>query len=66
MTRRRPRLQEPPRQLALVFVDVAARPPQAPATPEVMETLVELLLAALSTPNRSASEEIGHEPEDRR
>ena len=66
MPRRRPRLQKPPQQLALVFVDVAGRPPRAPATPEVMETLAELLLAALSAPNRSASEEIGHEPEDRR
>lgn len=66
MRRRRPRLQEPPQQLALGFVDAAGRPPRAPATPEVMETLAELLLAALSTPNRSKSEEIGHEREDRR
>jgi hypothetical protein len=64
MSHHRLRLQKAPQQLLLIFEDAVDRPPPAPATPAVMETLAEILLAALSTPKRSSNEEVGHEPED--
>jgi hypothetical protein len=43
--------------------DPRNRPPTALPTPDVMETLAELLLAAMTA---LRDEEIGDEPEDRR
>ena len=66
MSHHKLRLQKASQQLLLNFEDAVKRPPPAPATPAVMETLAEILLAALSTPNRGSDEEVGHEPEDHR
>lgn len=52
-----------PTQLNLRFEDDRNRPPPAPPTPDVLETLAELLLAAMTG---LQGEEIGDEPEDRR
>ena len=46
---RRPRPRPGPAQLSLALDDSRNRPPAAPATPELLETLAELLLAAAST-----------------
>ena len=45
MPRRHCRLLQP-EQLCLILDDPRNRPPVAPATPEVLETLAELMLAA--------------------
>jgi hypothetical protein len=42
----RPRHQPQPEQLCLALDDPRNRPPAAPATPEILETLAELLLTA--------------------
>lgn len=57
MTRR-----TPPTQLSLCFDDPRGRPPSAPPTPAVMETLADLLLAAVEG---LRSGEAGDEPQDR-
>lgn len=43
---RRHRRRARPEQLCLRLEDPRNRPPAAPATPEVLETLAELMLAA--------------------
>lgn len=57
MARRRPLTQ-----LNLCFEDPRNRPPPAPPTPDVIEALAELLLAAAG----SRDGEAGDEPQDRR
>jgi len=49
----------PPTQLSLCFEDTRNRPPQAPPTPDLLETLADLLLAAMSGPRKG---EAGDEP----
>ena len=39
-----------PTQLSLWFEDTRNRPPPAPPTPDLLETLVDLLLAAMGGP----------------
>jgi hypothetical protein len=56
-------LRPPLMQLSFLFDDPRNRPPTAPPTPDLMETLAELLLAAMTTPRDG---EAGDEPEDRR
>ena len=53
----------PPTQLPLVFDDSMSRPPVAPPTPDVLETLADLLLTAMAGLRDG---EAGDEPEDRR
>lgn len=53
----------PPTQLPLFFDDPKTRPPTAPATPDVLETLADLLLTAMAGLRAG---EAGDEPEDRR
>lgn len=50
-------------QLTLLFDDPRTRPPTAPATPDVLETLADLLLTAMAGLRAG---EAGDEPEDRR
>jgi len=50
-------------QLSFLFDDPGNRPPPAPPTPDVMETLAELLLAAMTALRDG---EAGDEPKDRR
>lgn len=45
----RPRHRPGTEQLTLALDDSRTRPPPAPTTPELLETLAELLLAAAST-----------------
>jgi hypothetical protein len=52
-----------PTQLNLRFDDIRNRPPPAPPTPEVLDTLAELLLAAMTGLQDG---EAGDEPENRR
>ena len=56
---RRPSLM----QLSFLFDGPRNRPPPAPPTPDVMEALAELLLAAMAALRDG---EAGDEPEDRR
>ena len=58
MSRRPPLMQ-----LSFLFDSPRNRPPPAPPTPDVMEALAELLLAAMTA---LRDEEAGDEPEDRR
>lgn len=53
----------PPTQLSLLFQDPRSRPPAAPPTPDLLETLADLLLAAMAG---LREKEAGDEPEDRR
>ena len=53
----------PPSQLILLFKDARNRPPAAPPTPDVLETLADLLLAAMAG---LGDGEAGDEPEDQR
>jgi hypothetical protein len=53
----------PPTQLTLLFDDARTRPPTAPATPDVLETLADLLLTAMAGLRGG---EAGDESEDRR
>jgi hypothetical protein len=53
----------PPSQLILRFEDARNRPPPAPPTPDVLETLADLLLAAMAGLDDG---EAGDEPEDQR
>jgi hypothetical protein len=50
-------------QLSFLFDDPGNRPPTAPPTPDLMETLAELLLAAMTALRDG---EAGDEPKDRR
>ena len=50
-------------QLSFLFDDPGNRPPPAPPTPDLMETLAELLLAAMTALRDG---EAGDEPKDRR
>ena len=50
-------------QLSFLFDTPRNRPPPAPPTPDVMEALAELLLAAMAA---LRDREAGDEPEDRR
>jgi hypothetical protein len=50
-------------QLSLRFEDARNRPPPAPPTPDVLETLADLLLAAMVGLDDG---EAGDEPEDQR
>jgi hypothetical protein len=50
-------------QLSFVFDDPGNRPPPAPPTPDLMATLAELLLAAMTALRDG---EAGDEREDRR
>jgi len=50
-------------QLSFLFDGPRNRPPPAPPTPDVMEALAELLLAAMAA---LCDGEAGDEPEDRR
>ena len=50
-------------QLSSLFDGPRNRPPPAPPTPDVMEALAELLLAAMAALRDG---EAGDEPEDRR
>jgi hypothetical protein len=52
----------PPTQLILRLEDPRNRPPAAPPTPDLMETLADLLLAAMAGLRDG---EAGDEPEDR-
>ncbi len=52
-----------PTQLPFLFGDPKSRPPAAPPTPDVLETLADLLLTAMAG---LESGEAGDEPEDRR
>lgn len=58
MSRRPPLMQ-----LSFLFDDPRNRPPTAPPTPDLMETLAELLLAAMTALRDG---EAGDEREDRR
>ena len=58
MSRRPPLMQ-----LSFLFDSPRNRPPPAAATPDAMESLAELLLAAMTA---LRDEEVGDEPEDRR
>ena len=58
MSRRPPLMQ-----LSFLFDDPGNRPPPAAPTLDLMETLAELLLAAMTTLRDG---EAGNEPEDRR
>lgn len=53
----------PPSQLTLRFEDARNRPPPAPPTLDVLETLADLLLAAMVGLDDG---EAGDEPEDQR
>ena len=53
----------PPTQLPLLFDAPKSRPPAAPPTPDVLETLADLLLTAMAGLRPG---EAGDEPEDRR
>ena len=56
----------PPAQLSLRLDDPSNRPPAAPSTPELLEALADLLLAAMAWKDRAnATGGIGDEPEDR-
>lgn len=50
-------------QLSLRFQDPRNRPPPAPPTPDLLETLADLLLAAM---DGLRDREVGNEPEDQR
>jgi hypothetical protein len=52
---RRPTLQ--PEQLSLALDDGRNRPPAAPPTPEIIETLAELLLAAATAMEGGSSDD---------
>lgn len=53
----------PSTQLSLGFEDPRNRPPPAPPTPDLLETLADLLLAAMGGLDDG---EAGNEPEDQR
>ena len=52
-----------PTQLPLLFDDPGSRPPAAPPTPDVLETLADLLLTAMAGLRAGEADD---EPEDRR
>lgn len=55
-----------PSQLSLRLDDPSSRPPAATSTPELLEALADLLLAAMAQKNETdATGGIGDEPEDR-
>ena len=56
-------LRPPLMQLSFLFDDPRNRPPKAPPTPDLLQTLADLLLEAMTALRDG---EAGDEPEDRR